>query len=108
MSILNDELNKVKDAFGLINKTKCSGDEQKIFRGYKKEKYKLPDDVMVSEKDGAFYRIKEVEIDITMEEFTLILLHRQLEYMKVIKNCLIFIVVIAIIALLSGLLLINS
>ena len=74
---------------------------QKEYRMLKKNKQKLPDGVLC-DVDGKFYEVIKNE-ELNSEEMAELYNLRKLAYLRTIKNCAIFFVVISVISMIIGL-----
>ncbi|MHB1484626.1 MAG: hypothetical protein ACYCYI_08165 [Saccharofermentanales bacterium] len=93
MESLQKELNQMKWEFGLFEKIYCSKEEQKDL---KKSKI-IPSDVYKDDQSSAYYRISKA--DINEDEIKELLSYRKLDYLRSIKNFLLFFVILAIISI---------
>ena len=94
MRDLKKELFRMRVEFDLIQKVFCSKEEEKHMKQLIKSGQPLPED-MYTDNDGTHY--KYINSDISKEDMNELLLYRQLKYLKTIKNCMIFFVILAII-----------
>lgn len=100
MSDLKSELRERQINLGLLPKIYCDRDETETFHNLEKSKQPLPEDVGI---DGTgYYRCGES--DLSGDEIRQLLLFRQIQYLRTIKNCAIYFVVISITGTLLSLL----
>ncbi len=93
MSNLKEELENFYFENKLTEVVYCQKDEQKEFQKMKKNKVPLPDDVREDDA-GCFFRY--MDNDLSSEEIKKLLFFRQLSYLKTIRNCLIYFVVLSV------------
>lgn len=91
---LGKELFKLRVEFDLIQEVYCSNDEEKHIKQLIKNKQPLPNDIHAN-TDGTHFRF--VNADISKEDMDELLLYRQLKYLKTIKSCNVYFVVLSII-----------
>lgn len=91
MKNLKSELTQAKVDLGISDIVYCTNDEQKELSQLLEEGHSLPDGVQM-DSNGDFFRI--IESDITEKELDLLLKFRQTIYLRKIKNCALYFVVI--------------
>jgi len=100
MNALRDDVNRMKSELGLRKRANCNSEEQEKFKEVRKKKEKLPKGVFYDSDSRSFFRVSEVETDVTNDEIQLLILFRQLKTQTSIKACLYFFVSLTVIALL--------
>lgn len=88
------DLQEEKVKYGLLEKTYCSYEEKQKFLEMQKNDEKLPDDVFLL--DYTFIRYKKANL--TEKETDELLRFIQLDYLKAIKNGVIFFVILTVIS----------
>lgn len=95
MSELKSELKKQQIKLGLIPKIYCDGDETVTFNNLLAKRQPLPKGVW--RDDTGYYRCGEP--DFSENEIRQLLLFRQIQYLRTIKNCAVYFVVLLIVVL---------
>jgi len=95
MAGLREELIQAQVTLGLSQMLPCNAEENRQFDKMRKEKLPLPTDVLQS-SDG-YYRLKDT--DLSEQEVNQLLQCRQVIFLKTIKNCAVFFVVLTVIGL---------
>lgn len=94
MKDLKKELFRLRVEFDTIQQVFSTKDEEKQIKQLIKKKQPLPEDIYL-DNSGSHYRF--VNADISKEDLDELLFYRQLKYLRTIKNCFIFFVVLTII-----------
>jgi hypothetical protein len=93
MGNLQGELFRMRVEFDLIQKVSCSKQEEKQIKQLLKNGQPLPEELH-TDNDGTHYKFKYT--DMSKEDMEELLLYRKLKYLKTIKNCMIFLVILII------------
>ena len=104
MKNLEEELFRLRVEFDLIQKIHCTKEEEKQIKQLLKNRQPLPVDLH-TDNDGTHYKF--IDTDMSKEDMNELLSYRQLKYIKTIKNCMIFFVVLGIMPILLVVLLLN-
>jgi len=104
MKNLKKELFELKVELDVIQQVECSKDEEKQIKELLKHKQLLSDDIHTASNDTHF---RFVHTDLSKEELDELLLYRQIQYLKTIKDCMIFFVVLTVIAIICILIVLN-
>jgi hypothetical protein len=81
---------------GILIKEPCIEEENEEFSQMETQGRKLPEDVYRYPQSNTYYRM--VKADFTEDEITRIIMLKQTQYLRTIKNCLIFFVILTIIS----------
>lgn len=100
MNKLRKELWDMKYKLGIIRKEECSKEESEEYRKLVKKGEPLPEGVYRYGEYYDFYRF--IEANLTEDEAQELLLYKQVTYIKTIKNCALFFVVLAVISIISS------
>jgi len=95
MKDLKKELFRLKVEFDIIQQCYCSIEEEKDLNLLTKNKQPLPDD-MKTDDVGNHYRF--INANLSKDELDEFLLLRQIKYLRTIKNCMIFFVLLVILS----------
>ena len=96
MRNLKDELSYTRIMNNIIQKNYCTKEEQKEFSELKKQNKELPQDV--KHNGESFFRYSEVELE--KDELNELLTYKKLGYLRTIKNCSVFFVIVTVINIL--------
>ena len=102
MKKARDDMKSLLCDLGALIKQPCTDEENKQFDMLKKQKQRLPEDVYPYEQSDGYYRL--VKSDLTDDEINRLIMLKQTQYLYTIRNCLIFFVVLSVIAILLALL----
>lgn len=92
MTTKKDFFKKLED-YDLIEREECTPEEIKKFTDGE-----IPDDVYVTDTNpSSYFRLKTS--DLSDDQIKMLILLKQLEFLRTIKNCLVFIVALIIISL---------
>ena len=91
---LKEELGQRERDYGIYYKVYCSREEAKEF----KKKDSTPNNVHLDLGSSSNY-YRNYKIDLSEEELAKLFRYRQTQYLKTIKNCLVFFVVMIFISL---------
>lgn len=104
---LKEELVSLKLVNGIIKKKNCSADECKLYKDKVSLGEELSENIIKDSSDPElFYEI--CENNLTKEEELEYIRLKQLNHIRIIKNCVVFFTVIAIISLLLSAIHFNS
>ena len=103
---LRDELNSYKFAYDVMQKIPCSKAENKQYQQILKEGGILPDGVYAYDEFGVastteFYTVYET--DLSQREILEYLTYKKLDFIRTIKNCIVFFTVLTLISLIISL-----
>ena len=109
---LKKELRSYRFTFDLVQKIPCTKQENTQYAKLVKEGGTLPEGVFPYEYDSGdvsnteFYTIYEP--DLTQEEKEEYLVYKKLTYLKTIKNCMVFFVVLTVLGILFSFFVLNG
>lgn len=99
---VRSELKNYRYQHNLMQIVPCTEEENQEFEKMLQNGDKLPSGVYVFEDCLEFYRM--YESDLTPTEIQEFLAHRQLKYLRTIKNCVVFFTTLTIIGMVASLL----
>lgn len=98
------ELKELRKAYSMFAFRDCNEKENEYIKNINSEYGKVPDDVMVEDRNGeTVYRRQTEELDSTHEERIEYILLKQTEHLSSIRKMLLFFVVLTCISLAAGL-----
>ena len=96
MQDLKQEMNQMKLDLGIVKKVYCSKEEQDSFRRMEKEK--IPNEILIDSGNGQYFRY--IDEGMAKQEIDELFAYRQISYLRTIKKCAVFFVILTVISLL--------